>query len=101
MPESRGRRKPRTTQSRVKQARETQGAQRRAEERRTVSYARYRFRRIAGWSLVVLGVTMGVTHWLTHIQVWDFASQGVEDLLAGYPMAAALGVGGAVFLTKA
>jgi hypothetical protein len=101
MPKSRGRRKPRTTQSRFKQARETQGAQRRAEERRTVSYTRYRLGRIAGWSLVVLGVTVGVTHWLTHIEVWDFASQGIEDLLAGYPMAAVLGIGGAVVLTKA
>ena len=101
MPKSRGRRKPRSSQARMKRARETQGAQRRAEVRRTVSYGRYRFRRIAGWSLVVLGVTMGVTHWLTHIQVWDFASQGVEDLLAGYPMAALLGVGGAVVLSRA
>lgn len=101
MPKSRGRKSRRTTQARVKKSRETQGAQHRAAERRSVSYGRYRFRRIAGWSLVVLGVAMGVTHWLTHIQVWDFASQGIEDLLAGYPMAAALGVGGAVVLSKA
>jgi hypothetical protein len=44
---------------------------------------------------------MGVAHWLTHIQVWDFADQGVEDVLAGYPMAGALGIAGAVILSKA
>jgi hypothetical protein len=49
---------------------------------------------------VVLGVSVGASHWLTHIQVWGFASQGVMDLIAGYPMSAALGVGGAIVLSK-
>jgi hypothetical protein len=101
MPQPGRRRKARRTHARARQARETQGAQRRAEDRRNVSLARYRFRRIAGWSLVGFGVTMGVAHWLTHIQVWDFADQGVEDLIAGYPMAGALGIVGAVILSKA
>ncbi len=96
MPKSRDRGK-----SRRAQARATQGAQHRAEERRKISYRRYRFRRIVGWSLVVLGVGVVSSHWLTHLQVWDFASQGIEDLLAGYPMGAALGVGGAIVLSKA
>ncbi len=96
MPKSRGRGKSRRTQARV-----TQGAQHRAEERRKISYQRYRLRRIVGWSLVVLGVSVGASHWLTHIQVWGFASQGVMDLIAGYPMGAALGVGGAIVLSKA
>ena len=111
MPKSKGRRKlrrtqtrptqARPTQARVTQARVTQAAQHRAEERRKISYQRYRLRRIVGWSLVVLGVAVGASHWLTHIQVWDFASQGIEDLIAGYPMGAALGVGGAIVLSKA
>lgn len=111
MPKSKGRRKsrrtqprvtkPRVTQAQATQARVTQSAQHRAEERRKISYRRYRLRRIIGWSLVVLGVAVGASHWLTHLQVWDFASQGIEDLFAGYPMGAALGVGGAILLSKA
>ncbi len=96
MPKSRDRGKSRRAQARV-----TQAAQHRAEERRKISYQRYRLRRIVGWSLVVLGVGVGISHWLTHLQVWDFASQGIEDLLAGYPMGAALAVGGAIVLSKA
>ena len=96
MPKSRDRGK-----SRRAQARATQAAQHRAEERRRISYRRYRLRRTVGWSLVVLGVGVVASHWLTHLQVWDFASQGIEDLLAGYPMGAALGVGGAIVLSKA
>ncbi|MGI8616478.1 MAG: hypothetical protein ACR2L4_06830 [Actinomycetota bacterium] len=96
MPKSRDRGKRRRAQVRA-----TQGAQHRAEERRKISYQRYRLRRIIGWSLVVLGVTIVASHWLTHLQVWDFASQGIEDLVAGYPMGVALGVGGAIVLSKA
>ena len=86
--------------SRRPQARETQAAQRRAEQRRRISYRELAFRRVAGWSLVGLGVTVGASHWLTHIQVWRFASQGVMDVVAGYPMAVVLGVGGAIVLSK-
>lgn len=96
MPKSRGRGKSRRAHTRV-----TQGAQHRADERRKISYQRFRLRRVVGWSLVVLGVAVGASHWLTHLQVWDFASQGIEDLLAGYPMGAALAVGGAILLSKA
>jgi hypothetical protein len=94
MPRSKGR--PRESRN----ARATRAAQRRADERRRVSHRRSVFLRAAGWSLVGLGVVIGASHWLTHIQVWGFASQGVMDLVAGYPMAAALGVGGAVVLSK-
>jgi hypothetical protein len=44
---------------------------------------------------------VGASHWLAHIQVWRFASQGVMDVVAGYPMAVALGVVGAIVLSKA
>jgi hypothetical protein len=96
MPKSRDRGK-----SRRVHARETQGAQRRAEERRKVSYRAHALRRVAGWSLVGLGVMVGASHWLAHIQVWRFASQGVMDVVAGYPMAVALGMVGAIVLSKA
>lgn len=54
MPTSRGRRK-----SRQPKARETQAAQRRAEQRRKMSYRELVIRRVTGWSLVGLGVTVG------------------------------------------
>ena len=80
-------------------ARATQAAQREAERRRLSPTAHQR-RRLIGWTLVVLAVAVGVTHWLSHLGTWDFASQGVEDLIAGYPMAAVLGVGGAIVLSR-
>lgn len=94
MPKSKGRRKP------PPKARETQAAQRRSEGRRKLSYRGYVLRRVAGWSLVGLGVTVGASHWLAHLELWSFASQGVMDLVAGYPVAVALGVAGAVILSK-
>ena len=51
--------------------------------------------------MVVLAVVVGVSHWLSHIGVWQFGSPGVMDLAAGYPLAAALGIGGSIVLTKA
>jgi hypothetical protein len=80
-------------------ARQTQGAQERAASRQ-VSPRAARVRRTIGWVLVGLGIVVGMSHWLTHIGAWDFASQGVEDLVAGYPMAALLAIGGAIVLSQ-
>jgi len=80
-------------------AHQTQRAQDRAASRR-VSPRADRARRTIGWVLVGLGVVMGVSHWFTHLGAWDFASQGIEDLVAGYPMAALLAIGGAVVLSR-
>jgi hypothetical protein len=81
-------------------ARETQAAQQRAETRK-LSPRAYRRRRALGWSPVVAGIALAVSHWLSHLGLWGFASQGVEDLIAGYPLAALLGISGAVVLSKA
>ncbi len=62
---------------------------------------RYRWYRTAGWSLVAAGVLIGVSHWFAHLGTWSFASSGVMDLVAGYPMAGLLGVAGAIVLSKA
>lgn len=80
-------------------ARETQAAQQRAATSK-LSPRAYRARRAFGWGLVGLGILVAVSHWLTHIGTWDFASQGIEDLIAGYPMAALLEVLGAVVLSR-
>lgn len=80
-------------------ARETQAAQQQAAARK-MSPRAYRAHRALGWGLVGLGILVAVSHWLTHIGTWDFASQGIEDLIAGYPMAALLAIGGAVVLSR-
>lgn len=82
------------------QARETQVAQERAKQRKQMSLRAYQLRRTLGWGLVVLGIAVGVSHWLSHIGLWGFASQGVMDLVAGYPMAALLGITGAIVLGR-
>ena len=82
------------------QARETQAAQQRAHDRKQITLRAYRFRRVTGWGLVALGIVVGVSHWLSHIGLWGFASQGVMDLAAGYPMAVLLGIAGAIVLSR-
>jgi fatty acid desaturase len=82
------------------QARETRAAQERASQRKQISLRAYQLRRALGWGLVGLGVLVGVSHWLSHIGLWGFASQGLMDLVAGYPMAALLGVAGAIVLGR-
>ena len=82
------------------QARQTQAAQGRAKQRNTLSLRAYQFRRALGWGLVGLGIAIGVSHWLSHIGFWGFASQGVMDLVAGYPMAGLLAIAGAIVLGR-
>jgi len=82
------------------QTRETQTAQQKAKERKQITLKAYQFRRAIGWGLVGLGIVVGVSHWLSHIQLWSFASQGVMDLVAGYPMAALLGIAGSIVLGR-
>lgn len=105
MPESRGRRKTRPTARRRNKtaearARATQAAQREAEdEKRKMSPAAYRRRRFIGWSLVALGVAVGVEHFLEHIGLLNlFPVLGEVGL--GWPMAGLLGVAGAIILSK-
>ncbi len=93
MPTSRTRKKQQQTR-----ARRTQSTQKDAEKRRHAMRS-YRTRRVVGWSLVVVAVIVGVTHFLEHLGVFAFASPGVEDLVAGYPLAALLGVAGSIILT--
>jgi hypothetical protein len=61
--------------------------------------AQYTRRRIFGWSLVALGLLIGVTHWLAHIGLL-YEDTGLWDLTIGYPTAALFGVLGAVVLSK-
>jgi hypothetical protein len=105
MPVSRKRTKPkpppkRRNKTRDAQARETQTAQQKAASVKKLSPAAFMRRRILGWSLVGLAVLVGVSHLVEHLGFFSFASQGVEDLLAGYPMAFLLGIIGVIILSK-
>ena len=78
----------------------TQASQRRAE-RGKITPTAYRRRRIVGWSLVGLGVAIGIQHLFSHMGFFQVISAGWDDLLVGYPIAAALGIAGSVVLSKA
>jgi hypothetical protein len=80
-------------------ARETRAAQRRAEEGK-VTLPAYRRRRLLGWSLVTLGVIVGVQHFISHLGVYSLISPGVDDLVAGYPLTGLLGMAGVIVLSK-
>ncbi len=98
MPRSKGRKQPK---GRLRRSARGGGRGARVPPARRISLRRYRFERAAGWTLVGLAIVIGVSHWLTHVGVWGFASQGVMDLVAGYPMAAVLGIAGSIVLSRA
>lgn len=89
-------RRDKTAQARV---REAQVAQRQAEAKK-LTPAAYRRRRILGWTLVALGVVVGVQHFISHLGVFSLISPGVDDVVAGYPLAGLLGIAGAIVLSK-
>ncbi len=81
-------------------ARATQAAQREAERKKAVSPGAYARRRFLGWTLVTLGVLVGLQHLIHHMGVFTLISPGWDDIVAGYPLAGALGVAGAIVLSK-
>jgi hypothetical protein len=104
MPESRQRRKgsarvKRRDKAAEARARETRAAQMAAEERKLTPGA-YGRRRLLGWSLVALAVVVGVQHFISHLGVFTLISPGVDDLVAGYPLAGLLGIAGVIVLSK-
>lgn len=104
MSESRVRRRgssqgKRRDKPREAQARETQAAQKQAEARK-LSPAAYTRRRVLGWSVVALGVLIGVQHFVHHLGFFTLISPGWDDLVAGYPLAAFLGIAGAIVLSR-
>lgn len=84
--------------SRERRARETQVAQQSAEKKK-ITPAQYMRRRALGWGLVALAIMVGVSHWLAHLGVL-YEDNGLLDLMIGYPMAGALGVAGAIVLSR-
>ncbi len=78
---------------------ETQAAQKRAVATK-ITPAAYQRRRILGWSLVALGVVVGLQHLVAHLGFFNVISPGVDDIVAGYPLAGLLGIAGAIVLSK-
>jgi hypothetical protein len=93
MPKSKQRKK--TALKKAEQA----TAQRQTAEAKKLTPQQYMRRRFFGWTLVALGVLVGVTHWLAHLGVL-YEDTGLYDLTIGYPMAGVLGVAGAIVLSK-
>lgn len=104
MPKSRARRTSRSSSRNRDKAAETQAlmtqaAQRRAEATK-LTPAAYQRRRVLGWSLVALGVVVGLQHLVAHLGFFNVISPGVDDIVAGYPLAGLLGIVGAIVLSK-
>jgi hypothetical protein len=93
MPKSRQRKK-----TALKKAEEATAQQEKVEAKK-LTPQQYMRRRFFGWSLVALAVVVGVTHWLAHLGAL-YQDTGLWDLTIGYPMAAVLGMSGAIVLSK-
>ena len=90
--------KKRPSKAAERRARETKAAQASAAKKKQRSLRSIRARKVVGISLLGLAVVVAGTHFMEHLDMIRFASQGFEDLFAGYPMAAALALIGAIIL---
>ena len=80
-------------------ARAVQAAQREADKRK-LTPAQYRRRRMLGWTLVALGLVVFVQHLVSHAGFFTLVSPGVDDVIAGYPLAGLLALAGAIVLSR-
>lgn len=90
----------RRDRAREGRTREAHVAERRAEVMK-LTPAQYGRRRILGWALVAAGSVVFVQHLVSHMGFFTLISSGVDDLVAGYPLAGLLGLLGVVVLTRA
>jgi di/tricarboxylate transporter len=86
----------RQREARRRSARETQAAQARATARRDLQ--RRTRHRVEGAVLVSLAIVIAVAHLFEHSGSLVLMSQGLEDLLIGFPTAALLAIIGLVRL---
>lgn len=84
--------------SKERRARETQAAQQSAEKKK-ITPGQYMRRRALGWGLVALAIVVALSHWLAHLGVL-YEDKALWDLTIGFPMAGALGVAGAIVLSR-
>lgn len=69
-----------------------------AADRARAGLRRYRARRTLGWSLVVLGVAVGVVHFLEHLGFFTLLPPSADGFY--YPLAGLVGIAGAIVLSK-
>ena len=66
---------------------------------RTPAYRRERRRLLLGWSIVAVGIALGLTHMVTHLGNLQYLpTVGMQDLLMGYPVAAVLVLAGVLVI---
>jgi len=85
--------------ARAARARAAQAAQSEADKRK-LTPAQYSRKRVLGWVLVGLGVVVFVQHLVSHAGFFTLVSPGVDDLIAGYPLAGLLALAGALILSR-
>jgi len=55
---------------------------------------------VLGWSLVGLGAVVFFQHLVSHAGFFTLVSPGVDDIIAGYPLAGLLALAGAIVLSR-
>jgi hypothetical protein len=93
------RRPKKRAKARQARARATQAAQREVDKRK-LTPAQYRRGRALGWILVGLGVVVFLQHLVSHTGFFTLVSPGVDDIIAGYPLAGLLALAGAIVLSR-
>ena len=88
----------RRDKTRERRARATQASQRNAAATR-VSRSKLRRRRALAWTLIAFGTGIALQHLIHHLGAFTLISNGWDDLVAGYPLAALLGIIGAILLS--
>lgn len=78
----------------AEQARETQKAQAEAAARR--EFQQSQKRHAIAYSLFAIAGVMAVSHFFEHAGAFQLLSPGLQDLLLGWPMAALIGLAGAI-----
>lgn len=66
----------------------------------TAAYRRRLVLKAAGWALMAVGVIMALAHMVEHLGRLQLMSEGLQDLLIGYPMAGLLFVAGLVMIGR-
>lgn len=91
---------PRKRQQTPRKARRSGQKRPVAEPRRKLTPAQFQRRRWLGAALIVLGVAVFFQHLIAHMGFFTLFSRGWDDIVAGYPVAALLVVGGGTVLAK-
>jgi len=99
MPRSKSNRRGSRSARAAKRARRASAPQG-ASEGRKLTPAQYTRGRAIGWTLIAVGVVVFAQHLLSHLGFFTLVSPGVDDIVAGYPLAGVLGISGVILLSR-